>query len=129
MKNIIGLVGLICCLSFCNTNSVAAQVIVMVRPAAPAVVVTKPIKARRGYTWVPGHWHYSHRISNYVWKKGHWQRNRTGHHYVAGRWISCAGGHKWVAGSWRPVQLRTVRKPVKRTVVVHTKPRRVRIRR
>jgi hypothetical protein len=125
MKNIIGLVSLFCFMCLLNSNPLKAQVVVNVRPLAPTVVVKKPIKARRGHTWIPGHWRYSTRLNRYAWYKGSWQRNRSGHHYVSGRWVVCAGGHKWVAGGWKSTNVvRVYKKPQQKTIVVHRGPRR-----
>ncbi len=122
MKKLIGLFSLLLFLSI-NTQKTDAQVVVNVRPARPAVVLSRPAKARRGHTWVAGHWYYNNNSRRYVWRKGHWQRNRSGYNYVAGRWVACNGGHKWVAGRWAPVTVRVNNRPVRRTVVVINGPR------
>ncbi|MCH2022429.1 MAG: hypothetical protein MK207_08130 [Saprospiraceae bacterium] len=123
MKKIIGLLSLLVFLSFNNTSEVTAQLIVKAKPARPAVVLTRPVKVRTGYTWIDGHWHYNRFTNRYVWKKGHWQKTRRGQNYVAGNWVTCNGGYKWVPGRWSPVKVVVNPKPVRTTVVV--KKRRV----
>ena len=123
MKKLFGLLGLLFLLSFGNTTTTQAQVVVKVRPARPAVVLTRPAKARTGHIWVDGHWRYNNRTNQYVWVKGHWKQARAGHNWVAGRWVACTGGHKWVAGYWAPTRTTVVAAPARKKAVVVT-PRR-----
>ncbi len=126
MKKLIGLFSLLILLSLCNSPEAAAQIVVKVRPARPTVVLARPAKARRGHTWVAGHWNYSNRKGRYVWRKGHWQRNRKGQNYVAGKWVTSNGGHKWVAGRWTAIGVAVNNNTGNKKVVVVKKKRRPR---
>ncbi len=128
MKKLFSLIALLTFLSFHNAPKATAQVVVKVRPARPAVVLSRPAQAKANHTWVEGHWHYDTKAGKYVWVKGHWKKNRAGHTWTAGKWVACKGGHNWVAGRWTPVKV--VAKPRgKKVVVVKKKPARRRGRR
>jgi len=78
-----------------------SQIVVKVRPARPAVVVKKPVKARRGHVWREGHWVYSNKKGKYIWRKGQWVKKRPGKVWVKGHWKLVPGGQRWVPGHWR----------------------------
>ena len=88
-------------IGFFAIGQATAQVVVAVKPVRPAVVVVKPVKARKGYVWVDGHWKYNQRKARYIWVKGTWHKAKRNHRYVAGRWVNTRGGYKWVPGHWR----------------------------
>ncbi|MFT0860820.1 hypothetical protein [Ancylobacter sp. G4_0304] len=55
--------------------------------------------ARRGYTWVPGHWAWR-RGPGWVWMPGYWEQNRRGFVYVGPRWVLRRGQWVYEPGRW-----------------------------
>ncbi|KQW93281.1 hypothetical protein ASC94_11540 [Massilia sp. Root418] len=71
--------------------------VVVVRTAPPPPRHEAVPEARRGYTWVAGHWDWNGRRN--VWIKGKWVRDRNGYVYRPtvweerdGRWVVERGG-------------------------------------
>lgn len=54
--------------------------------------------ARRGQTWVPGHWVASG--GRYDWRRGYWQAQRPGYRYVPERWVRGPRGWVMRPGYW-----------------------------
>jgi len=54
---------------------------------------------RHGWVWVPGHYHWRHRLQRYVWVRGYWVRNRPGYVYMAPIWEQ--DGDRW---RYRPLR-------------------------
>lgn len=75
-----------------------AQIIVKIRPAAPAYRV-RPIAPSRSHVWIGGN--YVWRAGQYVYTDGYWASPRPGHHWVEGHWKHKRGGWVWVPGHWR----------------------------
>ncbi len=80
-------------------NEAAAQVVVKVKPARPAVVVKRPA-AKAGYVWIAGHWKWNAKAKEYRWVKAHWIKARAGHNWTPGKWVKVGNRHKWVPGAW-----------------------------
>lgn len=85
----------------CAGTVVGAEVIVKVRPVAPAAVVETPgPRPGPGFIWVPGY----HRWNGtaYMWAPGRWERPpRRRAKWVAARWEHRHGGWVFVEGRWR----------------------------
>ncbi|KQV86223.1 hypothetical protein ASD15_29545 [Massilia sp. Root351] len=71
--------------------------VIVVRTAPPPPRHESVPEARRGYTWVAGHWDWNGRRN--VWVKGKWVRDRNGYVYRPtvweerdGRWVVERGG-------------------------------------
>jgi hypothetical protein len=87
-----------------SLGSIAAPAfadVIVVRTAPPPPRHEVMPEARRGYTWIPGHWDWNGRRN--VWVKGSWTRDRVGYHYRTpvweqrdGRWVIDRGG--WQRG-------------------------------
>lgn len=79
----------------------ADEVIVKVRPRAPAAIVeARPARPGPGFVWIAGY----HRWNGtaYVWAPGRWERPpRRGAKWVAARWEHRPGGYVFVEGRWR----------------------------
>lgn len=76
--------------------------VIVVRTAPPAPRHEVVPQARRGQTWVAGHWDWNGR--RHVWVKGTWVRDRQGYIYNPtvweqrdGRWVVERGG--WHRGN------------------------------
>jgi len=79
-----------------------AQVVVKVKPHKAKVHYAKPIKAKPHHTWVNSHWRWNKSTHAYVWVRGRYIKNRRGHSYTQGYWISNPRrGHVWKPGHWR----------------------------
>lgn len=76
--------------------SVAA--VVVVREAPPALRVERMPEARRGQTWVPGHWEWKR--NRHVWVRGTWIRDRSGYYYNAPAWTERDGRWEMSRGNW-----------------------------
>ena len=74
--------------------------VVVVKPHRPHVIVKRPIKIRKNYFWVEGHWKWSNFYRDYIWIKGQWIRERSGHYWVSGFWEVSLNGFIWVEGYW-----------------------------
>lgn len=98
MKKLLLLLGFVFTIGIQQTF---AQVVVQVRPARPAKVLAKPAKAKRGHTWIAGHWKWDNHQNQYVWVTGHWTKSRRGHHWVEGHWKQTGSGWQWVPGHWK----------------------------
>jgi hypothetical protein len=72
--------------------------VIIVRTAPPAPRHESVPQARRGYTWVAGHWDWNGRRN--VWVKGTWVRDRRGYYYNPTAWEQRDG--RWVVerGGW-----------------------------
>lgn len=80
-------------------SAMAAQRVVVVTEAPPAVREERVPEYRHGYDWAPGHWAW--RSGQYVWVEGHFIRERHGMHWVPERWVQRPNG-RWemIAGHW-----------------------------
>lgn len=66
---------------------------------APPPLRREPIPpARRGYTWIPGHWGW--RNGRYVWVSGRWVAVRPGWHYAQPRWVRRGSAWVFLPGGW-----------------------------
>jgi hypothetical protein len=65
---------------------------------APPEIRTEPVRVRRGFVWVPGHWDW--RRGEYVWVAGHFERARRGHRWRGGRWQQRNNRWEWDGGAW-----------------------------
>jgi len=74
--------------------------VVAVKPNRPQVILQHPLKTRRNYIWVEGHWKWSSFYRDYIWVKGKWIHQRRGHHWVPGFWEVSLGGFVWIEGYW-----------------------------
>lgn len=67
--------------------------------APPPVRYEAVPAARRGYAWVPGHWHWTGR--RHVWSEGYWERARPGHYYQRSEWRRSHDGWRLNRGGWQ----------------------------
>jgi hypothetical protein len=76
----------------------AAAEVIVVREAPPALRHERAPEARRGYTWVAGHWEW--RRNHHSWVPGTWMKDRRGYVYNQPTWAERDG--KWVMtrGNW-----------------------------
>jgi hypothetical protein len=72
--------------------------VVVVREAPPALRHERVPEARRGYTWVPGHWEWKR--NHHVWVKGTWLRDRRGYVYHQPTWAERDGKWEMSRGNW-----------------------------
>ncbi|MEO7580745.1 MAG: YXWGXW repeat-containing protein [Massilia sp.] len=77
----------------------SSAAVVVVREAPPALRVEHTPQARRGYTWVAGHWDW--RRNHYTWVKGTWVRDRHGYVYQQPSWEERDGRWHMKAGAWQ----------------------------
>lgn len=63
-------------------------------------IVKQPVKQKKGYTWIQGHWKWSIYRNRYIWVNGYWKRNNPGFHWVPGKWVKVPNGWKWEEGHW-----------------------------
>lgn len=75
--------------------------VVLTKPNRPASVMAQPAKARKGLTWIAGHWKWQERKASYTWVEGHWTKAPKGKTFVSGHWKKVKGGWKWVPGHWK----------------------------
>lgn len=82
------------------TSEAEAQVVV-VNPQGPPPPLRREVRpaARRGYTWVPGHWAWR-RGPGWVWMPGYWETNRRGFTFVGPRWVLRRGVWVYEPGRW-----------------------------
>ena len=74
--------------------------IVVTKPLRPHVTVKRPVKIRKNYIWVEGHWKWNDFYREYIWVKGKWRRGRSGYYWVSGFWEVNLNGFIWVEGYW-----------------------------
>lgn len=72
--------------------------VVIVREAPPPPRAERMPEARRGYTWVAGHWDY--RNNHHQWVKGSWLRDRNGYVYHQPTWAEHDGKWQMSRGEW-----------------------------
>lgn len=76
----------------------AAAEVIIVREAPPALRNERVPEARRGYTWIPGHWEW--RRNHHTWVRGIWVRDRRGYHYQQPTWAERDGRWEMTRGNW-----------------------------
>lgn len=99
MKKLLSKFSAILVLMIALSFTSEAQVIIKVRPAAPAMRARPAIPGPK-YVWVNGD--YTYRGNQYVYNDGYWAvppASRT--HWVDGRWKHRRGGWVWIPGHWR----------------------------
>ena len=74
--------------------------VVVVKPNRPKVILKRPVKTRKDYIWVEGHWQWSNFYGEYIWIQGKWMRQRRGYHWMPGFWEVSLGGFIWREGYW-----------------------------
>lgn len=72
--------------------------VIVVREAPPAPRVERMPEARRGYTWVAGHWEWRH--NRHQWVRGTWLRDRHGYVYHQPTWAERDGKWEMRRGAW-----------------------------
>jgi len=85
-----------------SVDAIAQVRIVLDKPEKPIKkhTVKKPIKQKKGYTWIQGHWKWSVYRNRYIWVNGYWKRNNPGFYWVPGKWVKVPNGWKWKDGHW-----------------------------
>jgi hypothetical protein len=84
--------------SFGSVALPAAAEVIVVRQAPPALRAERVPEARRGYTWVPGHWEWKR--NHHTWVRGTWVRDRRGYVYNQPTWAERDGRWEMSRGSW-----------------------------
>jgi hypothetical protein len=80
-------------------SEASAQVVVKIRPAAPAFKV-RPARPSVTHVWVGGN--YAWRGNQYYYTDGYWAAPPVpGNRWVEGRWKHRRGGWVWIPGHWR----------------------------
>jgi len=86
-------------LGLAMSQSVPAQFVIKVRPAAP-VVRARPVCPGPRHIWVAGD--YVWRGGQYVYTDGYWAVPPKRHtRWIEGRWKHRRGGWIWIPGHWR----------------------------
>lgn len=76
------------------------RLVVRQTPPLP-VQEMQPPPPGRGMTWIPGYWHYSARLRQWVWVTGCWRRVPPSMTWIPGRWAPAGrDGFAWVPGYW-----------------------------
>lgn len=83
-----------------NTQSIHAQVVVKIKPHAPAAIVARPAMHGRGLVWIEPEWVWNPRLKEYKWKEGRWIKPKRHAVWIPGRWIDMPEGYKWSPGYW-----------------------------
>ena len=76
----------------------AAAEVIVVRQAPPALRAERMPEARRGHTWVPGHWEWKR--NKHVWVRGTYVRDRRGYVYNQPTWAERDGRWEMTRGNW-----------------------------
>jgi hypothetical protein len=76
----------------------AAAEVIVVRQAPPALRAERVPEARRGYTWIPGHWEWKR--NHHTWVRGTWVRDRRGYVYNQPTWAERDGRWEMTRGNW-----------------------------
>lgn len=71
-----------------------------VRHAPPEPRSESAPDARRGHTWVAGHWEWRNESRKHKWVKGHWVRERHGYVYNQPSWSERGGRWHMARGHW-----------------------------
>ena len=78
--------------------STATAAVIIVREAPPPPRSERVPHARRGYTWVAGHWDW--RNNRHQWVRGAWLRDRSGYVYHQPTWAERDGKWQMSRGQW-----------------------------
>jgi hypothetical protein len=100
MKNYLLFVFLLAAGMCLQSGSSNAQVIVKVRPVAPAGVVVRPAMRGAGMVWIDPEWHWNRQRKMYVWREGHWAKPHRHEAWFPGHWVEAHEGYNWVPGYW-----------------------------
>ncbi|WP_426172666.1 YXWGXW repeat-containing protein [Massilia sp. TWR1-2-2] len=76
----------------------AAAEVIVVRQAPPALRAERVPEARRGHTWIPGHWEWKR--NHHTWVRGTWVRDRRGYVYNQPTWAERDGRWEMTRGQW-----------------------------
>ena len=100
MKKIVFVISLLTSVFLFNLNDSFAQVVVKIRPVAPAVVRVRPAAPHSNWIWIDGFWRWHRARREYVWVDGYWVKPRRGYVWTPGYWRDVEGGSIWVEGRW-----------------------------
>lgn len=79
-----------------------AQIVVKVKPAAPAkAVIIANGRAPQGHVWIPGHWVV--KGNSYIWRDGFYTKNKPGFRYREGYWVKKRQGWVYIPGKWHKI--------------------------
>ena len=99
MKNNFSKIILMLLIAMSFTVAVNAQIVVKIRPAAPAYRV-RPASPSPAHVWMGGN--YVWRGGQYVYTDGYWTTPPApGNRWVEGRWKHRRGGWVWIPGHWK----------------------------
>ncbi|MCC5831601.1 MAG: YXWGXW repeat-containing protein [Chlamydiales bacterium] len=66
----------------------------------PPITEDSPQNINNGLTWIPGYWHWSRDVGDYIWISGVWRRPPPGCKWISGRWVNYQFGWVWLKGFW-----------------------------